>query len=768
MTTTNNFPSSRHSVAVSFLASVLLGAVLWLRSDPPPYSYPHQEGNEYYSHMVDIAHKWRSLNIFTFWDNGIGGGLSNFTACTYPILNPLNSTAWLLNDDQFNKFFLVAPFVTGLFFTMLLLLEVFGLHLPYALLGALYYLGLGLARNTILPESPQSLWGCFLLPAALFFYFKLSRKDVYWATTAVGTVLAFQFSISGVWSFPQNLIWWVYFLGAGFLLALKTTPLLQNLKETIFCALLLGITSAGVFATQLIPLYNFVINESGRPTGAYSINTLPLSFWVDWLPLFVTQPMGVSMYGIYALLITALALVIAHGKHLLGNFRSRSSLAQMWLAMGIYVVLPSILQFLATSSPTISSLLSPLTKFNLQYALNTLDLCVAVTLATILGQEQFQLSNKTVPFSKQLPLLVLVISALLVSAIPLVRDPRAGTLTVLLTTSIGIGCIVWRPKNSLVYLTLGIAFAVLGFMTTYTVYVYNDKGKRTFFADFQTETPEYKFFTSATGKYFLPYDVPPSMGDSYPLWHAVHGTTGLARYGCPPLRSSTFISNYHHAVSELETYHGQLMAWNLVKPSAALTTYLPVEFTTILTGNTLPWPDFNKHIDGDYYDVWTRSNVPERTLFANQLRILPFRDIVEQFDIAFNHTIYVEPKDAGEFQLAKVDLIRAAHTMRDWNNQGDTITFTVQTQGDVFVMTPTMFQLGWRGRTNGQALQLFPANYIFIGFRLPAGEHHIELNFEPPGLRLGVLINIITLGLVGALWVRYRRAQTLVNAAPGG
>ena len=140
---------------------------------------------------------------------------------------------------------------------------------------------------------------------------------------------------------------------------------------------------------------------------------------------------------------------------------------------------------------------------------------------------------------------------------------------------------------------------------------------------------------------------------------------------------------------------------------------------------------------------------------------------MKQFDIAFQHTIYVEPKDAGEFQLTKVDLIRAAHTTRDWNNQGDAITFTVQTQSDVFVMTPTMFQLGWRGRSNGQTLKLFPANYIFIGFRLPAGEHHIELNFEPPGLRLGVLINIITLGLVGALWVRYRRAQTLVNAPSG-
>ena len=270
--------SNRHPVLVSFLASMILGTVLWLRSDPPPYSYPDQYGNEYYSHMADIARKWRSLNILTFWDNGIGGGLSNFSTCQYPILNPLNSVAWILSDDQFQIFFLVAPFVTGLFFTMLLLLEVFALRLPYALLGALYYLGLGLTRNGWIAETPQSLWGAFLFPAAVFFYFKHSKKDAYWATTLVGLVLAFQFSVSGVWSFPQNFLWWLYFLGTGFLLALKTKPLLQTLWETFLGALILGITSAGVFATQFIPIYNFVVNESGRPTGYYSINSLPSSF----------------------------------------------------------------------------------------------------------------------------------------------------------------------------------------------------------------------------------------------------------------------------------------------------------------------------------------------------------------------------------------------------------------------------------------------------------------------------------------------------------
>lgn len=176
-----------------------------------------------------------------------------------------------------------------------------------------------------------------------------------------------------------------------------------------------------------------------------------------------------------------------------------------------------------------------------------------------------------------------------------------------------------------------------------------------------------------------------------------------------------------------------------------------------MAGKPLPWPGFIKLIDGTNYDVWIRSVDPDRALFANRLRIRPFREIVDQFDIPFDRTIYVEQKDSRDFQLAEANLTRAAHTMRDWNNQGDTITFTVQTQSDVFVMTPTMFQLGWSGLSNGQALKLFPANYIFIGFRLPAGEHHIELNFEPPGLRLGILINTITFALVGALWVRYRR-----------
>ncbi len=75
---------------------------------------------------------------------------------------------------------------------------------------------------------------------------------------------------------------------------------------------------------------------------------------------------------------------------------------------------------------------------------------------------------------------------------------------------------------------------------------------------------------------------------------------------------------------------------------------------------------------------------------------------MDQFDTPFERTIYVEQKDYRDFQLAAADLSRAAHTMRNWNNQGDMITFTVQAQCDVFVMTPPVrIRVEWPEQRKG-------------------------------------------------------------------
>ena len=42
--------------------------------------------------------------------------------------------------------------------------------------------------------------------------------------------------------------------------------------------------------------------------------------------------------------------------------------------------------------------------------------------------------------------------------------------------------------------------------------------------------------------------------------------------------------------------------------------------------------------------------------FADQLLILPLSNIVEQFDIAFDHIVNIAPKDAGDVHIAIADL----------------------------------------------------------------------------------------------------------------
>lgn len=761
MNSNNNSFSGRNPVLASFLACLFLGTLLWMRSDPPPYGHPWNEAHADYSRLVDIAHKWRSLRIFAFWDNEVGGGFSNFSSCLYPVLNPLNATAWFLSDDQYIVFFVVAPYVTGLFFTMMLLLEIFGVGLPYALFGALYYLGLGFARHTIIPESPMTLWGAFLLPAGVYFFCKYAKKDALWAFTLVGVVIAFQFASSGVWSISQNMLWWFYFIAARFLLALGNKSLLQNLKENVFGGLLLVTAAVGVFAVQFIPVFSFVINESTRANGTYTFNAFSTSWLISLAEAFIKQPMGVSMFGIYALLMTAVALIIAHGKYIYNHFCGHSVLRNIWLATALYFFAPSLIAILATSSPVLKQIFAPLTWFRLEDATNTLDFCVALTLAMLLALEPIKLNDPALPVPRKITAWVLAAAAAGVAAIPFVREQRAATALVLGTTIIAIACFVFRPKQNSIKLLLGLSLPFLGFMTTITSVNWNDKGLRTFFEEFQTETPEYQFFLGATGKYFVPFDTPPGMQGVYPLSHGVHAITGLAYTACHPIRSTSFGVAYHYSGSTNYYNYGDPIMFALLTPSAALTTYFPVEFTTILHGNPLSWPGFTKTVSGTNYDVWERTSAPAHVLFANHLKILPFQKIVEQFDVPFSQAVFVEEKDAAQFGVAEIVLAPAQTSVTDWRDGQGVITFNVQAQGETFAMIPTMYRHGWRAWNNGVALQLFPANYIFIGLRLPAGENHIEMTFEPPGFRLGIAISLITWGGLFAMWTRFRRRRLI-------
>ncbi len=61
------------------------------------------------------------------------------------------------------------------------------------------------------------------------------------------------------------------------------------------------------------------------------------------------------------------------------------------------------------------------------------------------------------------------------------------------------------------------------------------------------------------------------------------------------------------------------------------------------------------------------------------------------------------------------------------------------------------YNAGWRATVGGRPVGVVPVNHMLLGVALPAGEHRLELRFEPASVRAGLFLSLLTLaGLLGA------------------
>ena len=88
-------------------------------------------------------------------------------------------------------------------------------------------------------------------------------------------------------------------------------------------------------------------------------------------------------------------------------------------------------------------------------------------------------------------------------------------------------------------------------------------------------------------------------------------------------------------------------------------------------------------------------------------------------------------------QLDKIELIK---------NHPTNLTYDFQATGDQFLVFSEMYYPhGWSVKIDKQKASVFPVNYVLRGLRVPAGKHTIEFTFDPPVIRTGGVIRLITL-----------------------
>ncbi len=92
--------------------------------------------------------------------------------------------------------------------------------------------------------------------------------------------------------------------------------------------------------------------------------------------------------------------------------------------------------------------------------------------------------------------------------------------------------------------------------------------------------------------------------------------------------------------------------------------------------------------------------------------------------------------------------------------RADTVTLEVDSPGPAIAVLLDSFAPGWTARVNGFPAQIVPANSAFRGVEVPAGHAVVTMQYQTPGLRLGLLISGLALAAVAlclvpaARWIR--------------
>ncbi|MCO6456777.1 MAG: YfhO family protein [Pirellulaceae bacterium] len=84
----------------------------------------------------------------------------------------------------------------------------------------------------------------------------------------------------------------------------------------------------------------------------------------------------------------------------------------------------------------------------------------------------------------------------------------------------------------------------------------------------------------------------------------------------------------------------------------------------------------------------------------------------------------------------------AARVVYDGNNQ---VRVLAELEASGYLVLSDTYYPGWTASAAGQQLPVVPANFAFRAVPLSAGRHEVQFDYEPPGLKVGLLVSGLTL-----------------------
>ncbi len=93
----------------------------------------------------------------------------------------------------------------------------------------------------------------------------------------------------------------------------------------------------------------------------------------------------------------------------------------------------------------------------------------------------------------------------------------------------------------------------------------------------------------------------------------------------------------------------------------------------------------------------------------------------------------VMPPEAGAQEEARVT-----------RYEPDAISIITTAASPGLLIISEVYEEGWRAYLDGERVAVLPTHHVLRGVPVPAGEHTVEMRYEPLALRAGIPISVIT------------------------
>ena len=88
------------------------------------------------------------------------------------------------------------------------------------------------------------------------------------------------------------------------------------------------------------------------------------------------------------------------------------------------------------------------------------------------------------------------------------------------------------------------------------------------------------------------------------------------------------------------------------------------------------------------------------------------------------------------------------------------LTGHISAAKDGYVMLAVPNESGWSVKLNGETTEIFDGNYGFITFKIEAGEYDMEVIFEAPLLKIGIMVTVISTALFAVILILRKKRDT--------